>query len=320
MCKIFGVTSITDNNRTKVIKLLTTMAPIMSQIDNDGFGYAAITKNGNVFGEKWLDVKKAFHKPPQPKKQVVDAHNKLVSSFGNFLEIDELPSDVIHGYFGEIDWNNAVSCMLHSRMATCGKTFDNVHPFFRENKALIHNGIIRNDNKFTKYVSTCDSEVLLSQYIDNKCDVSPENVEKAFNEIQGYYGTMILGKTLDNIPYLDIIKHHANLCMCFVPTLDTFVICTKSEMLKDAFKLLKWSHSPIYEMKDDIYLRLNAIDGSQIIASQCNFKSSDTVNSYSYHEGQWKNDIYESTSKKDDYLNDDYGKANNHINRYYRGR
>ena len=95
--------------------------------------------------------------------------------------------------------NDTVAVILHARKATVGdKNICNVHPFFEinnkdsEDTALIHNGSINNHFQLTKKYSTCDSEVILHEYLKNMMNYNPWGIEELSKTIKGEYTVGVL--------------------------------------------------------------------------------------------------------------------------------
>jgi len=168
MCKIAAVSGVTDKNRESVWEFMTRLAELMSVANSDGLGYAAFDKSGNIFGERWLVNHHAF-------------------------DADAKTNQFTYNSFGDnIKKNEAISIILHTRMATCEKGLKNVHPFIdtltvNPNIALIHNGVIHNHKKLTKKFSTCDSEVVLHEYDYNDVQNDPKNLDGVFKKLKGWF-------------------------------------------------------------------------------------------------------------------------------------
>jgi len=206
MCKVAGVTGINDNNRNAVWDFMKDLGVFMTVYNNHGLGYSAFDKSGNIFGEKWLYNKDAFREVSS-SESVLSSVRKDYAYFGDSVKRDE-----------------ARGIILHTRMATCTRNIENTHPFvdnFDSPKfSLIHNGVIYNDNKLTKKHSTCDSEVILHEYIKYKCDTDLKNIQKVADELYGWYTCFMLTKDKNNKPVMDIFSDSGRLDSYFIKELD----------------------------------------------------------------------------------------------------
>lgn len=278
MCKVLLIAGIKPEHLSKVQTLAKSAAKVMSRMDEDGLGYAAITNKGVVYGEKWLNNVDAFvmHKQPEIDQSVI----KMNNTFGNMIEWDKVQAiGKVYDRFGKINPEttaNTVGLIIHTRNATVGsKTIENVHPFFSINEkdqpdtALIHNGGILNHAKLTKVTSSCDSEVLLHEYLGNAMYHNPWGVEQLAKTVSGTYAVGVLssmydGETKEDVPYLDIFKSNKELYAAYVNELETTVFCTTSHGLEEIVKASEMTLRNLVKVKDGYLIRLNAITGERI--------------------------------------------------------
>lgn len=278
MCKIMCVAGIKPEHVEKVEKLAQSSAKIMSRADDDGVGYAAITNTGQVYGEKWLNREEAFVTHSQPKVIVDPSVSYLQNLFGAMALWEKTP-EVANSYesFGDVtkeNITNTVALILHARKATVGaKTISNVHPFVvqgdehRPTTALIHNGSIVNHAKLTKTMSSCDSEVLLHEYLGNSMYHNPWGINQLSKAVMGSYAVGVLSSMWDGtteIPYLDVFKSNKELYAAYVPELETTVFCTSDFSLREALEDNKMTFKNPIKIKDGYLIRLNAITGERI--------------------------------------------------------
>lgn len=284
MCKVFMMAGIKKEKTGEVAKLVKAVTSKMAAIpDNDGFGYAAITSDGNVYGQKWLNVDQAWqlHKnpePPTPSK----ADLWLKDNFSDILEgLDtKTATQEIYSAFGSRTQDNisdTVAIILHSRNATQGeKNIKNVHPFvhFAENRdpiALIHNGEIKNHTILTKKYSTCDSETIMWEYLNNNMNYEPENMDKLADTLKGLYAVGVLSSYYDNeanvtVPYLDIFKSGKDLVCGYIEELECTFFTTKEEVIKEALKEVEMTlaSDKTYKVKDGALVRISAVTGKTL--------------------------------------------------------
>ena len=109
----------------------------------------------------------------------------------------------------------------------------NVHPFYKDGTALMHNGIISNAVEFERTLSTCDSEALLSQYIKTNVKKNPLNLTTALENVSGYYGAIVFN---DN-GVVDIWRDDtATLFMAHIKGVGVVIATTQEIITKTARK------------------------------------------------------------------------------------
>lgn len=275
MCKVFMVAGIKPDKVPAVAKLAKHMAKAMSFVEDDGVGYAAITRGGEIYGEKWLNKDDAFNvhesAPPDPILE------QITGMFGDAVELDKKQSTgTSYDSFGErtpLAIKNTVAMILHARKSTVGsKSIINVHPFVKFGAdvgeplatALIHNGSILNHDKLTKEMSDCDSEVILHEYLANQMYHNPWGIEQLAKTLVGQYTVGVLGSQLVDdawVPYLDIFKSNKDLIGGYVPQLETFVFATTKYTLEEALKAADMTLINDFKFKDGYLHRIDAITG-----------------------------------------------------------
>lgn len=277
MCKVMMIAGIKTEHIPKVYTLTKNMAKAMSVIEDDGVGYAAITRDGQVYGEKWLNKDEAFvvhnSQPADPAVEMID------KMFGRSIDWDKPPatgnSYTSFGNKTQENINNTVALILHARKATNGsKTLENVHPFVKSGidgepltTALIHNGSILNHDKLTKESSTCDSEVILHEYLGNMMYHNPWGIKQLSKTLVGTYTVGVLSSQLVDdvwVPYLDIFKSNRELVGGYVPEIETMVFATTQYILENTVKDSGMSIKHIFKLKDGYLHRLNAITGLSV--------------------------------------------------------
>jgi hypothetical protein len=167
---------------------------------------------------------------------------------------------------------NTVAMILHARRKTNGDvTIVNTHPFVElgndthPNVALIHNGTIVNHYQLTKKYSTCDSEVILHEYLKKDMHYNPKNIKEVADTLVGQYTVGVLSSLFYEgqkaQPILDIFKSNKGLFAGFVKELDTIVFSTSKYTLEEAIDETGMTLVGCVEIKDGYFMRLNAITG-----------------------------------------------------------
>lgn len=309
MCKVMGMAGLNDTNRGGAIKLFKKMSELMTISERDGFGYATIDSNGNIFGEKWLSVSQVFKKRPDfnsLKKKANDEINNLkmlddfvYNTLGDVVELQHTNKNRSNNFYEEIEGTrftqgygvigngklkDAVAIIAHSRFATnSDSSIKAVHPFYNadNNVALIHNGILSNHNDpgFRKTVSKCDSEVLLHRYTDFNVNMDSREIDSAMIDVEGYFACLTLAQGLDKngqiYSIMDIYKGDAFLDVVYVQELGINVFCTNGQLIIKACEKLGFNHSSIFRIDDLVLLRLDAVTG--MLAEKQEFEWSENV-------------------------------------------
>lgn len=255
MCKVFMTAGVKKQNVDKMWKFIKAHSKYMSMGNRDGIGYAAINATGELFGERWLSNDQAFKVPTSIDSRIIDV-------FGQAIESKEEKID--YTSFGNIDRNDFVAFTMHTRYATSPKGMMNVHPFVDEGVSIIHNGVIRNDNEFHIKLSTCDSEAVLRAYINEKVADDANNIQYLADSLKGYYSVGALTNTSEG-PILDIFKYNASQHVVFIEELETWVLATSENDIKDTCKELGYTMGQVFTILNEKFIRVNAITGKEII-------------------------------------------------------
>jgi predicted glutamine amidotransferase len=249
MCKVAGVVKINDENRDKVWAMMIALGDIMSKTQRDGLGYAAFDKAGNIFGERWLENDLSFKDFSVNKKLTPAKIEKLYNFFGESVLRQE-----------------AQAIILHARIATCGRGLANTHPFVdnidKPKTAIIHNGIIANDDEHEKKFSTCDSEVLVHLYEKFEVSKKLENVKKLVTELIGWFTVLNLSKDAEGRMIMDIYTDAPRLNSYFVKELDTRVYSTSAYDIEQAAKLLDFTISDGETARPNSAYRIDVLTGN----------------------------------------------------------
>lgn len=233
-----------------------TMQPKMNAHDRDGLGYAMMTEFG-LWGERWFRPDDAFRYRREwsdKDKAVKDMHLGLMDvdpRYNYFVENDK------------VEGQPAFAVIMHARAATGPRVLLNVHPFVREGVAMIHNGVIGNENAhhLKKLYSTCDSETILNSYVDHKVDKEPDKISEVARDLAGSYTCGVLTHNKDGVAILDVFKSSPSLSVMYIKELDAIVYATSSAMVVESCKELKWKMGNILRVKDDKMIRMDARTG-----------------------------------------------------------
>lgn len=270
MCKVAGVTKITDENRNDVWVFMQLLGELISAGNDDGLGYAAFDDQGNLFGEKWLINKTAF------------------KDLSQIPGINATKMAHIYSFFGDkVQRDRAQAIILHTRAATCGKGIKNTHPFVNnEDKpdvAIIHNGMIYNENKFTRKYSTCDSEVLAHLYDENKVYKTLSNLNDFTDKMTGWFTVLALAKDSKGTMIMDAFSDSGRLGSYFIKEFDTRIYSSNAEDVYRVAKSLGLTATEPMKMDADTSFRLNVLTGEAI--EHVKIKTGGAVTTYA--SGYW---------------------------------
>jgi hypothetical protein len=218
MCKLLCIVDIEDQD--KALQFIEEAIKPMTKTDDDGLGLI-------MMGSEGLGVERWLYPDDFPETSVIP---EKLSKYTALLPVN-------YSSQGSLSQKDIYALGIHSRQATTPKCLENVHPFVRKNTALIHNGMISNHEAFKKYVSTCDSEALLSLYLEHKVKSNLPNIQLVCDEVTGYYAFMVFDPEQKAVT---IVKdNRAELSFGHVPGVGT-VFCTTPEIIKNTGgKLLK---------------------------------------------------------------------------------
>ena len=285
MCKIMAIPGIKKEKVKDVMRFVNEATKHMSKIpDNDGVGYAAITKEGKIYGEKWLNPSDAWnvHSNPKQKNNNEKGDSFLKDHYNDFLWIinnQTTKKDKLYAHFGQKKAKNiedTVGVVLHTRNKTRGeKNITDTHPFYTINDehyndvALIHNGTIENHHKLEKISSTCDSETILREWQRLNMGYEPENIEELSETLVGTYAVALLSSLYyedqqEPVPFLDIFRSNKPLVCAFISELDTIVFSTTEDVIKNTCVALKYNEPNIHTVREGYLGRINAITGTPL--------------------------------------------------------
>lgn len=297
MCKILVIPGVKPDKQKAVEKFIMGMtAPMTQTPDNDGFGYAEIYSNGSIAGEKWLKPDDAWKKrlttPSKPKKRLMDM-------FGDALEDLNSASENSYHEFGKRPKGEVpVAYIVHSRNKTQGEiNINNTHPFYEfelegaPKTALIHNGTIKNHEKLaTKKYSTCDSEVILHEWLKLKMYDDIGGMPELAKTLIGEYAVGILTTAKDangtEYPALDLFKSNKDLYCAFIKELDTYVFCTSKYTLETGAKNAEMTISELFEFKNGFYFRIDAESGE--VMEWIEFDLSEKIEPFNNNSTNWR--------------------------------
>jgi hypothetical protein len=215
MCKLLAVLDIQKVDQA--IKFANACIPGMTARDKDGLGVMRLGKRG-VSIQRWLNPHSAPSRALKP--DALAPYSDLVTpSYNEQGDIHQKP----------------YAFAVHARYATCPVALENVHPFYRNGVALMHNGVISNTYEFETTLSSCDSEVLLTRYLEADVSSNLEKIGEAVAPIEGSFACIVFHQK----GFVDIFKDDStSLYIAAIPTVGT-VFCTSNDILGEACEVLK---------------------------------------------------------------------------------
>lgn len=247
MCKIMIIPHINNDTRQNALKFIEAMGQVMSKevSHQDGLGYAGIDSAGNLFAERWLRNSQAFTNRT--------SMNDNVMSYSGFIKVD-------YNSYGNVNLDDITAVTLHTRLATSAKGLLNCHPFIENDTSVIHNGVINNAFDFRIDQSTCDSESILTQYVDNNVGTDHELFNKVSTQLDGYYACGIFSRDITGRRILDIVKSSsAQLVGAYVNELKVMVFTSLESQLREGLRMCNFTTSAVYSINPSSLVRLDPI-------------------------------------------------------------
>jgi predicted glutamine amidotransferase len=258
MCKLFIVTGIKPGKEARAFETVMAAMKPMTARDKDGFGYAAFSPGSGIWGERWLNPADGF-RVRQPVSKALQAYRDELG--------DALDTPASYNTFGRSGAEPVRTIAAHARMATCDVTLENVHPFFdaKTETALIHNGIISNHHEYDRERSSCDSEAILTNYLETALYNNPANLQQFVDGLEGSFACAILSN--DGERYIvDIFKNsQTTLYGTKAHGLGGgYIFATTREIIEKA----RVKHGPVVKFQDNTFLRLDAETGERLIVDR----------------------------------------------------
>lgn len=236
MCKLFAVVEIENQRNAELFA--KKAVPVITRIDNHGLGIMRLGERG-VHIQRWLE-------PPTVYRS---KQSKALFKYREALRHQQNEEGTKS--------HKLYALAIHGRFATCEKSLRNTHPFYKDGAALMHNGIISNASQYPRTLSTCDSEALLTQYLEKNVRKNPHNLTDALDGVGGYYAAIVFN---DN-GVIDIWRDDtATLFLAHVRGVGV-VIATTKEIITTAARRCKAYISGIDEILPGVALRwINGIN------------------------------------------------------------
>lgn len=237
MCKVFAMSNMKKVKITKKF-LNAVKAEVCRTGDKHGFGYAVLSDDGKLSGERTM-------RPLTFQPLQVNPNSTRTGSLPIVLKT--------RNQFGELKFDNAKSFIGHGRYSTNDVTLENTHPFVNDKIAMIHNGVVSDDDgvideKLLK--TTNDTEIILRCWEKGGMPM----VEKT---VSGYYALAVLDK--DGLLHI-VRDDRAMLYIAYSRTVDSFMFATTPEIIKTVAKKMQWHIEPIEELLENIHVTLDRND------------------------------------------------------------
>lgn len=302
MCKIMVLKGI--QNSAMALEFMKAVAPTMSIANTDGIGYSAINSKNKLFSEKWHNNKYFLDTDYVLDQKTLDELKIALEPFGTRIPKINMP-ELNYKSYGDVTREDLRTVTMHTRFATCGKTFENTHPFIDHEMSLIHNGVISNHYVLgLNKVSTCDSENALQLYKNQDLNLqsNTENFQAFVDRLRGYWAFAFLAKDGDGNYMLDVVREGASLHWTLVPEMgeDCVVFATTTEIIETGLKEIGLPpREKIWVLSESNYHRFNAVTG-EFIDNHILEESALNGSYYSYPNGyskKWNNKKTETTKE-----------------------
>jgi len=277
MCRLLIMTGLQDSKLAE--KFMIEAKDPMSIGNNMGIGYTAVKSNGDFFTERWHKNDMFFDRESVMTDDVI----KQLEPFKK-----RLPKlDVNYSIFGDTNMNDIKSVTMHTRYATCGREFENTHPFVVGDSSLVHNGVISNSRSLDlNKISSCDSEAALQSYIKHGVNNDIKLTQDWLDTLQGYWAFGIFSRDAQGNRILDITRNDASL---YVSNIENFgvVIATTPEIIKHSARNLNLTLSKEPELiQSNMLWRFDATTGN--IIDKLELKDSKLNRSQSFYSPDYE--------------------------------
>lgn len=231
MCKVFSMTNMSNVKITK--KFLNIVRDeVCKTTDKDGFGYAILSDDGAIGGERTMKPM-SFNALSGDPDKLRTASLPIVSRTRNV--------------FGKIDFRKPKSFIAHGRYSTNTVNLENTHPFVNDDIAMIHNGVVSDaDNMFKNLLKTsCDTEIILRAWEHG-------GMKTIESQVTGYYALAILDKVTKQLHIVRDDK--AMLYISYSRTVDSYIIATTIDIIQSVAKKMKWVCEQPEELLENIHV------------------------------------------------------------------
>lgn len=288
MCRLLLMTGLVNPELTT--KFMKAAKEPMSWGNNMGIGFTAVKEDGEFFTERWHNNEQFFDRESPMTYEVMEQLKPFKSRLPKLA--------VNYSLYGTPDFNTVSSVTMHTRYATCGKEFENTHPFVDGDTSLVHNGVI--DNAFDlglNKISTCDSEAALQSYIQHDVGRNIENTQAWLDSLSGYWAFGIFSRDSSGRRILDIVRNNASL---YVSNIEGFgvVIATTADIITSAARACGLTAPTPQMVKQNVLWRFDAVTGLcidklEVADSALNFKPRWTMQD----TGEWERITGQKKSK-----------------------
>lgn len=238
MCKVL---TITNSSKIEVNqKLLTTIKDLLTEKDNDGFGYAVLNQDLSLAGEKCLN--------PEDFTPLSALRPTKVSSLPIIKKT--------RASFGRLQSKKTKSLIAHGRMSTNSIRLENTHPFTTQTLAMVHNGVVDDASDLIadhELKTNCDSELILRHW-------EKGGLKQVESWITGYYAFAVLDRSTG---LLHVVRDsRATLYISYSRTIDSYIIATTREIVINLAKEMQWNIEEPELISDNLAV---TFDGNTII-------------------------------------------------------
>ncbi|MCW5830588.1 MAG: hypothetical protein KIT79_14875 [Deltaproteobacteria bacterium] len=270
MCKLLMIPHVPQGYSQAAWEFVRAAHGVQTQADSDGYGYAALSRGGGLFAERWFPAAQAFG----GGSASVRLAEKIAASYGPAL----VPAPVYeHIGDGEGPGSDIAAILVHARRANCARSLRNTHPFvcgtgpyrqgpdgrtFGTTAAMIHNGRIENDAKLTRMFSSCDSEVILHQYTGAAVHEMPERFQSVASVLEGHYALGFIARQEAGRWVVDIVRDdRAKLAAAWIGEIHAVVFCTTEDILDAAARELGWRAPDYFAVRENVLIRHDPFTG-----------------------------------------------------------
>lgn len=226
MCKVLFFTETKDIKNFPAV--VNHIAHQITKQDDDGFGWAALTKSGRVMGEKSIE-----DKPRYTLNRIRMTAPYLKETYQKIGQHSKPQGPAI----------------FHGRTSTNQLGMLNTHPIDKNNFYLVHNGVVDNEGPEYSMKTTNDTEHLVHY-------LSTEGMSGIEKHLSGYFA---FGAIDVNSKKLHIARcNMAFLLTTYIKTIDSHIFATTRELIESTCKKFQWEYMPIESVQDFTYIVFNS--------------------------------------------------------------
>lgn len=223
MCQIMALNNLSNIDNFELVA--KTIQTEITKRNRDGFGLAVNSEIGTAI---FKTVDYAIKYEPKQYESL-----KSIVASNNFR------------YTGNHDFESPRSAIFHGRISTNKPGLHNAHPIALNNQCIVHNGVVDVETDYKQILDT-DTELLTT--------IQSDLISNLENKVSGYYAFFNLH---DNGNITVVRDNIATIYISFIEDLDTYIMGTDIDLIKNVCSALDWTYSSIYLLQDNTVFNIS---------------------------------------------------------------